>query len=79
MRNRFEDPDYYLLNNTTEQLATILKKLPDTYRETFELSRLSHHTNAQIAQKLGVSIKTVEYRITKSLKILAGLLKDYDL
>ena len=33
--------------------------------------------NLQIAEALGVSIKTVEYRITQSLKILRVKLKDY--
>jgi RNA polymerase sigma-70 factor (ECF subfamily) len=31
----------------------------------------------QIAEELGISVKTVEYRITQTLKILRVKLKDY--
>ena len=41
------------------------------------MSRFGENTNAEIAINLGISIKTVEYRITKSLKILRVKLKDY--
>lgn len=34
-------------------------------------------TKTQIAAALNVSVKTVEYRITRSLKILRVKLKDY--
>ena len=33
--------------------------------------------NVQIAEKLGISVKTVEYRISQALKILRFKLKDY--
>ena len=41
------------------------------------MSRFGENTNVQIAQKLGVSVKTVEYRISQALKILRLKLKDY--
>ena len=41
------------------------------------MSRFGELSNKEIAQKLGVSIKTVEYRITQSLKILRVELKDW--
>ena len=50
---------------------------PDYYRDTFALSRFGELTNTQIATKLGVSVKTVEYRISQALKILRVRLKDY--
>jgi FixJ family two-component response regulator len=40
-------------------------------------SRSGNCTNVQIAEELGVSVKTVEYRIRQSLKILRIKLKDY--
>jgi RNA polymerase sigma-70 factor (ECF subfamily) len=73
----FDDPDYYLVDELAEQIRKAIEQLPDTHRYTFMLSRFEHLTNVQIAKKLGVSIKTVEYRISQALKILHTLLKDY--
>ena len=77
LKNQFEDPDYYFINELTEHINKAIKELPDTYRDTFALSRFGELTNSQIANKLGVSIKTVEYRISQALKILRVKLKDY--
>ena len=77
IKDQFEDPDYYFINELTEHINKAIKELPDTYRDTFALSRFGELTNTQIATKLGVSVKTVEYRISQALKILRVRLKDY--
>lgn len=77
LKDQFEDPDYYFVNELTENIDKAIQELPETYRETFTLSRFGEHTNAQIADELGVSVKTVEYRISQALKILRVKLKDY--
>ena len=77
LKDQFEDPDYYFVNELTENINKAINELPDTYRDTFTLSRFGDLTNPQIADKLGVSIKTVEYRISQALKILRVKLKDY--
>lgn len=77
LKDKFEDPDYYFVNELTENIDKAISELPDTYRETFTLSRFGEQTNVQIADKLGVSVKTVEYRISQALKILRVKLKDY--
>ena len=51
--------------------------LPDELRETFLLSRFDELQYKEIAEKLSVIIKTVEARMTRSLKILRHELKDY--
>jgi RNA polymerase sigma-70 factor (ECF subfamily) len=73
----FNDPDYYLTDELAEQIRKAIDRLPDTYRHTFLLSRFEHLTNVQIAGRLGVSVKTVEYRISQALKNLHLALKDY--
>ncbi len=70
IKDQFEDPDYYLVNELMENINKAIANLPETYRETFVLSRYGERTNVQIAEKLGVSVKTVEYRISQALKIL---------
>lgn len=77
LKDRFEDPDYYLANELTERIHQAIEALPDTYRETFKMSRLGEKTNVCIAAELEVSVKTVEYRISQALKILRHQLRDY--
>jgi RNA polymerase sigma-70 factor (ECF subfamily) len=77
LKDQFEEPDYYLLHELSDRIDKSIRELPDHYRETFELSRFGERSNAQIARQLNVSVKTIEYRITQSLKILRVKLKDY--
>lgn len=73
----FEDPDYYLADELSHHIRRAIEELPESYRPTFSLSRFGQKTNAEIATSLGVSVKTVEYRISQSLKILRSKLKDF--
>jgi RNA polymerase sigma-70 factor (ECF subfamily) len=77
MKNYVEDPDYYLTNELDSMIRKAIDELPETYREVFVRSRFGLSTNRQIAEELGVSLKTVEYRITQTLKILRVKLKDF--
>lgn len=51
--------------------------MPEQSRNIFILSRYQNTPNRMIAEKLGISIKSVEFHITKALKILRTELKDY--
>ena len=77
LKDKIEDPDYYMINELAVNLEKAVEELPENYRETFKLSRFGEMSNAAIAEQLGVSVKTVEYRITQSLKIIRVKLKDY--
>jgi len=74
---QLDDPDFYMADELAIKINDAINDLPESYRKTFEMSRFEGLTNAKISSTLDVSIKTVEYRITKSLKILRGKLKDY--
>lgn len=74
---QFDDPDFYMAKELARKIDHAVQELPDNYRQTFEMSRYGGITNAKISSELEVSIKTVEYRISKSLKILRGKLKEY--
>lgn len=54
-----------------------LEELPEPYREAFEMNRFENRTYKEIAEELGISAKTVDFRIQQSLKILRVKLKDY--
>lgn len=72
-----EDPDFYVVDELQKRIEEVLARLPETYREAFELNRFHNMTYQEIAVKLNVSSKTVDYRIQQALKILRSELKDY--
>ncbi|WP_233635801.1 RNA polymerase sigma factor [Hymenobacter setariae] len=51
--------------------------LPKKSREVFRLSRLEHQSVEEIAARLDVTPKAVEYHLTKSLKRLRTYLRDF--
>jgi RNA polymerase sigma-70 factor (ECF subfamily) len=54
-----------------------LAALEEPIREVFILSRYHEMKYAQIAQMLGISVKTVEARLSRALQDLQKLLKDF--
>ncbi|MDE3184179.1 MAG: RNA polymerase sigma-70 factor [Bacteroidota bacterium] len=62
--------------NPTELIAKALDRLPPKCREVFLLSRIGNLTYLQIADNLGISIKTVENQMGKALKILRNFAKE---
>lgn len=58
-------------------LRHALLKLPEKRRRIFELSRFDGMKYGKIALKLSISVKTVETQMTKALKYLRIILKDY--
>lgn len=59
------------------RIKVALQKLPTKCREVFELNRFEGKKYAEIAEHLGISIKTVEGQMSKALKIMKVELKDY--
>ena len=75
--NQFEDPDFYIENELIALAAKAIRELPEDYRKAFEMNRFDNLTYNEIAERTGVSPKTVAYRISQALKILRVELKDY--
>jgi RNA polymerase sigma-70 factor (ECF subfamily) len=60
-----------------EQIAHVVRtKLPKKCKEVFLLSRMEGMSHAEIAEKLGISPKTVENQITRALRILRRWLRE---
>lgn len=65
---------YTELNDAVEKL---LSQLAPEVLETYMLSRTHHLKYAEIAEKLNISVRTVEARVSKTIKFLKGNLKEY--
>lgn len=77
LQHLFEDPDFYVVNELIEKIEEAMATLPETYREAFAKNRFEQKTYNEIARELGVSAKTVDYRISHALKQLRVALRDY--
>lgn len=64
-----------------KELQGVIKKamlkIPEKCRTVFHLSRQDELSYREIAERLGISLKTVENQMGKALKILRTELKDY--
>lgn len=62
------DADHRVINGELKQrIKESLAKVPERSREVFQLSRFEGKSNAQIAEYLNISIKTVEGHLTRAL------------
>jgi len=77
LHGQFESPDFYIVRELEERIRDAVARLPDSYRQAFELNRYERKTYDEIASMLGVSSKTVDYRIQQALRLLRISLKDY--
>lgn len=73
-----EMQEYPLLDSElTQQIEKAIKKLPENIRDTFILNRFDGLSYQQISTHENVSVKTIEYRISKALTLLRKELGDY--
>ena len=61
----------------TEIIEKAIQKLPPRCREIFKLNRIQGKNNGEIAEKLGLSKRTVELQISNALKFLRVELKPF--
>lgn len=54
-----------------------LAQMPEQSRRIFRMSRFEYKSNKEIAAELGMTVKGVEFHISKVLKALRKELKDY--
>lgn len=72
------DTENYILHSELEaNFKHAMAKIPFEYAEAFRMSRIETLNYLDIAQKLGISVRTVEVRIGKALNLLRNELKDY--
>ena len=65
-----------VLSPDGHRMLEAIDKLPDEEREVFDLVRIQGLTQVEVAEVLGVSAKTVQRRLNRSLMLLAKELDD---
>ena len=71
------DPNEIFSEEVERIVRDTLNLLPEQTRQIFQLSRIDNKSNKDIAERMGISVKGVEYHISKVLKVLRVSLKDY--
>ena len=63
--------------NLEDALHVAISALPEKCRVVFNLSRFEQLSHREIAEKLGISVKTIENQITKAMKMLREALTNH--
>ncbi|MDR1381379.1 MAG: RNA polymerase sigma-70 factor [Tannerella sp.] len=71
------DPEQMFGHEVEQIIRRAIDALPEKTREIILMSRFDDMSNREIADKLNLSVKSVEYHITQALKKLRLELKDY--
>jgi len=77
VENQFTDDYNYPEPELTVKIEESINSLPEKRREIFRLSRQEGLKYHEIAQKLNISIKTVETHMSLAIKSLRDKLKNY--
>jgi RNA polymerase sigma-70 factor (ECF subfamily) len=77
VESSFSDDSNFPEIDLTEKIEESINSLPEKRREIFMLSRQEGLKYHQIAQKLNISIKTVETQMSLAIKSLRDKLRNY--
>lgn len=72
-----EPTDISTYKEITQIIDSTIESMSQKVKEVYLLSREGEMTYPQIAQQLGISVKTVEYRLSKALAIFRKKLSGY--
>ena len=72
-----ETENYLLYSELENILNKSIRELPEKINEAYCLNRFEGLTYQEIAEKLNVSVRTVEVRVSKALNLLRDKLKQY--
>lgn len=75
--NHAEMPSHLEAKELEREIELAINSLPEKCRQVFELSRTEGLKYAEIAEKLGLSIKTVEAQMSKALSVLRTHLREF--
>jgi RNA polymerase sigma-70 factor (ECF subfamily) len=69
--------EHYLHGELEERIKQVIDTLPPKCRAVFQLSRFEELTYNEIANQMGISVKTVENQMGKALKLMRERLLPY--
>jgi RNA polymerase sigma-70 factor (ECF subfamily) len=72
-----DDHDTIAAAELEEKIRTTVALLPDQCRRIFQMNRYEGKKNKEIAEALGISIRTVETQISKALTALRSSLTEF--
>jgi RNA polymerase sigma-70 factor (ECF subfamily) len=72
-----ETSDPVQVNELNERIQQAMESMPEQCGRIFKMSRFEQLRYQEIADQLGLSVKTVENQMGKALKIVREELKDY--
>jgi len=70
-------PDTLVFSELQQKIRTAIDRLPVERKKVFILSRYEGLTYSQIAEKLGISVKTVENQMSRALQFMREELHEY--
>lgn len=73
------DPDFLFSEEIMQIVEKTLQNLPQKTRHIFALNRFEGLSYDEIARKMNLNHKTIEYHVSKALKSLRHSLKDFHL
>lgn len=71
------DPEEVLSEELRLKAKSLIENMPEQTQRIFIMSRLEGKSHKTIAEELGITVKGVEYHLSKAVKILRDNLKDY--
>ncbi len=71
------EPEVLLGNEIRQLVDSALEKLPEKSRRIFLMSRYEGKNYQTIARETNLSVKSIEFHVSKSLQVLRRELKDY--
>lgn len=69
--------EVFLNNELNDQIHLAVNTLPPRCRTVFQLSRFEEMSYQEIADRMEISVKTVEHQMGKALRVLRERLKSY--
>jgi RNA polymerase sigma-70 factor, ECF subfamily len=72
-----DDHDMIVEAELEDMIRVAVEHLPEQCRRIFKMNRYEGKKNSEIAEELGISIRTVETQISKALTVLRTALSDF--
>ena len=66
-----------LLQELTNRIEDAINQLPPQQQKAFRLKRFERKKNKEIAEEMGLAVKTVEMHLSKAMLSMRNNLKDY--